>query len=520
MSQEGSGTNPEESGERAANAAFRRPGDSAGAPPPLKLQPLTRPGAPPPAPPSGSLGPQSPGQRPAPPSPPGAAQKIEFQQLELKGNRAGNGPPGVTIPPRPTTPPPRPVAPAPSSEAPDKPPNDVSGVVPRGWPPPRVSLKADEEAAESAESASRFLPGPEPGGSRPPLSRPARANAPKVDLGAPPDESAPGRGPMEAEPVASWSSEPDAQPEPVQEEAPRSRGRTRPRSAAAPNKRASALLVGGFAAVLLVVLFWPPRSSKSPGESSPTVAVEPGGESPVAVIDTPEPGTPVEVPSETMTAQPAVSATPAATSTPKPLLPDLFGHKKEPSATPRPVANHTASASPTPVAVKPIPVKTPVVSTPSPRPTPAPVVAVASPTPPPKPPVEEPPAKAPDTYYSVRVYVTPASVDSKVYLVNSGARFFEEGRGSVRLQPSKKGTYRLKVIAPGYETFEKEVKVEGEHNLAVRLEKIPPPPEPVYQPPPPSSGGYDPGPAPQPYYPPPPPPAPSGGYHQIQAPGI
>jgi hypothetical protein len=130
---------------------------------------------------------------------------------------------------------------------------------------------------------------------------------------------------------------------------------------------------------------------------------------------------------------------------------------------------------------------------------------------------EEPPAKANGGYCQVRVYLTPANVDAKVYLVNGPSRFMEQGAGSVRLQPDKKGTYTLKILAPGYETFSKEVKVSGEHKLAVRLEKVP---APTYVDP----GTYPaPGPGPAPYNPPPayyPPPAPAPAPYQIPAPNI
>lgn len=122
--------------------------------------------------------------------------------------------------------------------------------------------------------------------------------------------------------------------------------------------------------------------------------------------------------------------------------------------------------------------------------------------------------------YSVKVYLTPAGVDSKVYLVDRkdrNHRYSDEGRGNVQLVTRQKGSYTLKVVAPGYETFSKDIEVEGDRNLAVRLEKIPPPPEPTYVPPS--------GPAPYvpPAYNPPPayvPPRPAPAPYQIPAPGI
>lgn len=473
---------------------------SASGPPPLKLQPLTRPGSAPPPP-------------PPPPGPPqqstaaaAAAQRIEFQRLELKGDKAKG--PGVTIPPRPTPAPPQ-AAPPPPAQAPKTAdlPEDVSGVVPRGWPPPRVSLKADEETSAS-DSGSRFLPGPPDAASRG-LNRPARSAEPaRVALGPLVETELVGlRGPMDTDAQATWSADSPGSASPPSPPRPNARNRVAP-----PSKKGPALLIAAFTAVLGVVVMWPPAKRSTQASNTTSVTTE-SSESPgplaAALPDvkpTPKPVKPVAKPSATprpsvavatprQQTAPAVEPRPMAT--PKPVVAAPLA-----SATPAPEAS--ATATPRPVAAAPV------------KPSPTPKFT-------PQPAVEEPPARSEETYYSVRVFVTPTDIESKVYLVNSATRYMDQGRGTVRLQPDKKGTYMLKVISAGYETFSKEIKVNGEHKLAVRLEKIPPPPPPpVYEAAPAAPAPYDPGPAPAPapYYPPPPPPAPSGGPYQIQAPGI
>lgn len=314
------------------------------------------------------------------------------------------------------------------------------------------------------------------------------------------------RGPMETDAQATWA--PDRVGSSSSSAPPR--GASRPGKAAPPSKKGPALLIAAFTAVLGVVLMWPP--AKRPGLAANVTSTE------TETQETPGPlaAEPARTPSAKPTSKPG-----KPTATPKPLLAAV----ETPKPAPVPTAAVTPKPSPKPVVIPSPPVAsaTPQASpTPTPRPVAAVAVTNASPTPSftPRPVTEEPPATSQDTYYSVHVFVTPADIDSKVYLVNSGTRYMDQGRGAVRLQPDKKGTYMLKVISAGYETFSKEIKVNGEHKLAVRLERIPPPP-PVYEAPA-AAAPYAPGPAPAPapYYPPAPPPAPSGGPYQIQAPGI
>lgn len=273
------------------------------------------------------------------------------------------------------------------------------------------------------------------------------------------------------------------------------------------------ILVTAFAAVLLAVVIWPP---KKPGTTPPVAVTESATpDQPVAV------STPGETPESTLSSTPQPELSPLAANlaseTPEP----LFSSTPKPEETPEPIE----TPRPTPKVETPKPVATPspkpvAVVTPKPAETPKPVAVVTpKPAATPKPIAEDPPAKSDQPICSVRVSVSPADVDAKVYLVNDVDRYSDHSAGSVRLQQVKKGSYTLKIIANGYETFTKKMDVSKDHNLSVRLERIPPP-QPAYQPPAPGPS-YDPAPynppAPAPYYPPP---APSGGSYQIQAPGI
>lgn len=481
MSQQGS-DNPgsENSGERPPQRPISlRPGDASGSlPPPLKLAPLGRPGAPPPPPSSAAAG---------------AAQRIEFQQLELKNGPGG----GMTIPPRPVI---------------NRPPLDPSGVISPNWPPPSTEIEPDEvptetlEEAEKQENPPRFLPGPELANARsrkealkpPPLAR--------EPLGPPPslEDEPPARGSVEADLKASWREDKPAPTPPAQTSRP-------PKKAGL--GKGPIVLVTLFGAVLLGLVLGPfgrPQASPTPvaltttPEPAPSLAVadptseptsEASPEASATIAPSPEASETASV-VETPQAEPSVGE-PVASSTPEPqVTPEISA-----SASPVVAASATPLASETPATpVTPQISATPLAATPGVTPSP-----------------EEPPAKATSTYYSVQVYITPASVNSKVYLVNGPSRFADQGSGHVRLQPDKKGSYTLKILASGYETFTKEIKVSGEHKIAVRLQKVP---EPTYEPPPPSN--YDPGPAPAPapYYEPPPyvPPAPAP--YQIPAPNI
>ncbi|MFN8612348.1 MAG: hypothetical protein U0931_32680 [Vulcanimicrobiota bacterium] len=585
MSQQGSDqNNSDNSAERPpVRPISLRPGDSSGGlgsgplPAPLKLQPLGRPGAPPgPAgpprppgppsgglanpsgglasppqpPPSGYLGQPRPGGPPTPPAggspfspglmsqsasppaggppagpppppkvappppPPGPAasplppasaspSRIEFQQLELKGAKAAaGGPPGVNIPPRPV-----------NHKSAEKPPEDPSGVVPRDWPPRKVDVQEGPTGTVPVDQAPapRFLPGPESSGRarnsgvlRPP-------DGPRAPLGPPPEiDDSPSRGGMETDSKATWG----------ENNAPGGGGnRPTPRvkSQRSPMGKGPVILVTAFAAVLLAVVIWPPKKAGAPvsptaSESAAPVAAETPSASPLALASPLESMTPSATPeaSETPAETPQASETPQIVETPQPSPKPVVAETPKPS--PKPVASATPKPSPKPVApATPEPVETPkpvAVNTPKPAPTPRPVV-------------EDPPAHSDQPTCSVRVTVSPSDVDAKVYLVNDHDRYADHSSGSVRLQQVKKGTYTLKIIANGYETFtKKNLEVSKEHKLSVRLERVPPPPEPVYNAPAPGPA-YDPGgysaPAPAPYYPPP---APSGGSYQIPAPGI
>lgn len=465
--------------------------------------------------------PAAPG-RPAPPVSgplgPTASQKIEIQRLELKGER-GAAPVAATppaIPPRPTNPPPA-AAPRPTSptgRSGETPPQDVSGVVPRGWPPPRVTSRTDEEAPprpaerppeerpaaavrDAGESGGRYLPGPETPAAmsrgRVDPGRPASARPP---LGPPPELDEPaGRGPLESDSQASWGA-----------------GGGRARSAAAPvgptanSKKGPVLLVSAFAAVLIGVLLFP--SGKSPvaahtpmasaSEGPPGLIGQAGGASATPSLAPSDSESPADEPD-----RPVRNMRPSASPSVAPVAA---------AATPKPAVTPTVAAVSTPLpsltpSVSPSPAETPVADKPTPKPKPKPV--------------EEPPARAEEAFNVVHVFVKPASLQSNVSLAGPD-KIFEQGAGDIRLQPDKKGTYKLKVSANGYQTYTKTLKVDGTHNIQVTMERNPAPPPPVeYHEPAPAAQPYQapaqqyqaPAPA---YYPP----APSGGGHQIQAPGI
>ncbi|MBN9418354.1 MAG: PEGA domain-containing protein [Candidatus Eremiobacteraeota bacterium] len=450
---------------------------------------------------SSSPQPQGPPAAGGPPPASATPSRIEFQQLELKGGKAvppaSAGPPGVNIPPRPV-----------NHKSAEKPPEDPSGVVPRDWPPRKVDLTEGPTGTVPVDHATaaspRFLPGPEAsargrnsGSVRPPEG----ARAP---LGPPPDlDDSPSRGGIDTDSKASWGEGGGSNVTPAGTKLPR------PKPQRAPMGKGPIILVTAFAAVLLAVVIWPPKKGPTPvagvtesaTPSQPLAATTPeASKSPVAAV------LPSETPEPLFSSTPEPAETPKAT--PKPAA--LETPKPKPVVTPKP------KPTPKPVAVatpKPKPAATPK---PKPAETPKPV-AIATP----KPVVEDPPARNDQPICSVRVSVVPADVDAKVYLVNDSERYTDHSAGSVRLQQIKKGSYTLKIIANGYETFTKKMDVSKDHNLSVRLERIPPP-QPAYQPPAPGPS-YDPAPynppAPAPYYPPPAP-APSGGSYQIQAPGI
>lgn len=454
----------------------------------------------------------------APPSslPPASAtpSRIEFQQLELKGAKAAAaaaaaaaaGPPGVTIPARPV-----------NHKSAEKPPEDPSGVVSRDWPPRKVDLNDGSTGTVPVDDAPapRFLPGPEASANRGRSSGKLTVpDGPRAPLGPPPEilEDTPARGGMETDSKASWGESNGG--------SNAAGGRPLPRSKPqrAPMGKGPVILVTAFAAVLLAVVIWPPKKTGTPPLASATESATP------AAALTPSQTPVASATTESGSATPDSDQTPLAANlpseTPEPLLSSTPEPAETPKSTPKPVVVETPKPTPKPVVAEtPKPTPKPVaVVTPKPTPkvteTPRPVAVVT-----PKPVVEDPPAKSDQPICSVRVTVQPADVDAKVYLVNDSDRYSDHSSGSVRLQQVKKGSYTLKIIANGYETFSKKMDVSKDHKLSVRLERIPPP-QPAYQAPAPGPS-YDPAPynppAPAPYYPPP---APSGGSYQIPAPGI
>ncbi|MCE7874492.1 PEGA domain-containing protein [bacterium CPR1] len=180
-----------------------------------------------------------------------------------------------------------------------------------------------------------------------------------------------------------------------------------------------------------------------------------------------------------------------------------------PAASNEPEESPTAAADPEPtpsLAASPDATPTePIAATPDSKPT-EPVAATpdASPTPDVKPTRPVAATPTPDT---VAVLPAPAagvlSVSVKSNVKDAEILLYrgkERLKGKTSVSPTSTGTYTLKVTAPGYKPYVKEVKVTGKHNLAVYLK---PEPAPVYQAP-----SYDPGPS---YYDPGPSYYPSGG---------
>lgn len=204
--------------------------------------------------------------------------------------------------------------------------------------------------------------------------------------------------------------------------------------------------------------------------------------------------TPVEEPSPEPSSEPDTTPTSAGTESPEP-SPSL-------AATPEVTPTSPDAEPPEPVATTPEP-------TPDARPT-EPVAATPEPTPdvkPTEPVATTPTSKPTPTPSTVAVVPAPAagvlSVSVKSNVKDSEILLYrgkERLKGKTSVSPTSTGTYTLKVTAPGYKPYVKEVKVTGKHNLAVYLK---PEPAPVYQPP-----SYDPGPS---YYDPGPSYYPSGG---------
>ncbi|GMU54488.1 MAG: hypothetical protein AMXMBFR33_36340 [Candidatus Xenobia bacterium] len=211
----------------------------------------------------------------------------------------------------------------------------------------------------------------------------------------------------------------------------------------------------------------------APADATPTEEPSPEA-SPTAAADSPEP-------------TPSLAASPDATPT-EPIAATPDSTPTEPAASPTPDATPTE----------------PVAATPDARPTEPAATPNSSPTPDVKPTRPVAATPTPDT---VAVLPAPAagvlSVSVKSNVKDSEILLYrgkERLKGKTSVSPTSTGTYTLKVTAPGYKPYVKEVKVTGKHNLAVYLK---PEPAPVYQAP-----SYDPGPS---YYDPGPSYYPSGG---------
>jgi len=216
------------------------------------------------------------------------------------------------------------------------------------------------------------------------------------------------------------------------------------------------VLLGGMVLIVMAVLMWP-RPAAQTAHATPRPPVE----TPVA-----EPATPV-----TLTLTQLTNL-------------EFIGPRQAPqqaeASTPTPGAETVTPQAP--VAVEPVPVvpapapETP--TTPAPAPATPEVVAVETPA----------PAPAPAEPLAVTVMTTPKDVQATVILAKDDLRYEESGSGTIKLSPDKAGSYKLKVSAPGFKTYQGSLKVTKAHRLAVALEAAPAPapPAPAYEPPPPS----------------------------------
>lgn len=240
-----------------------------------------------------------------------------------------------------------------------------------------------------------------------------------------------------------------------------------------------------------------PEASAPTPEATTTVAVSTPQETPApqasetAAADPFQPASPSAT--ETPEASPTVAVTPRPTATETPEASATVAMTPKPTATETPKASPTVAMTPKPTATKTPKPSATVAVTPKPSPSkiPKPSATVAMN---PKPtPTRSPETPRPSGAFSVNVKSNVK--DSKILLYRDKERL----TGASSVKPTSGGTYTLKVTAPGYQPYVKQIKVTGTHNLAVYLK---PEPQPAYQPPPPSynPGSYDPGPA---YYPPP-----------------
>lgn len=338
----------------------------------------------------------------------------------------------------------------------------VEGVIPIGWPPPRLNLK-DEGATPSGVGRGLADNFNDP---RRPIE-PWEAPLQLIEQARRRESSVGQQAESEAQTRQS-SASPYARTEPVERvpnhsftpPPPLPGNEPRP-SAALPTMGTSTLaidnpdeprrpktggdskkgpiyLVGALALCGLTVggaLMWPSKKPVALASASPTArsAATPSA-APTVAEEPPSPSAsaaPRQLPGQ-------VSASPS----PAPVVAET------PSEDPSP--DESASASPAPITASPSP--------------------VASKTP-------TPVAESPKTF-SVKVQIESKAKDHQVFVLgksNPKLRLQKDAKGSISFENLPKGTYRLKVLAKGYLDYEKPFTLPADQKLAAQLEKIPPP---------------------------------------------
>lgn len=340
----------------------------------------------------------------------------------------------------------------------------VEGVIPIGWPPPRLNLKDEappsavgrglvdnyndprrpiepweaplqliEQARRGRESsqgqqakneASVHQPDPSPYARTEPVER-----VPNHSFTPPPP--LPGSEPRPSAPLPTMGTSTLAIENPDEPRRAKARG---------DSKKGPIYLVGALALCGLTVggaLLWPSKKPLALASASPTARPAPLASPSAAATVAEEPPTasasaaPHQLPGQ---ASASPSPPPAASETP--------------DGDPSP--DESASASPAPISASPSPVASK---------TPAPV------------------AETPKTF-SVKIQIESKAKDHQVFVLGKSdpkLRLQKDAKGSISFENLPKGTYRLKVLAKGYLDYEKPFTLPADQKLAAQLTKVPPP---------------------------------------------
>ncbi len=397
--------------------------------------------------------------------------------------------------------------------------NVSEGVIPIGWPPPRLNLRED---ANSSSSLNKGLGDSFNDPRRPiepweaPLqlieqARRGRENsaAQQTDSGAREDTRPPSELSRELMPERTPNHNFTPPPPP-----PGSETRQAPviptmgtstlaidsqdgpsagsrRGQKSESKMGPIYLIGALALCGITVggaLLWP-SSKPAPTPSAAVAVVSPKPEASESTSPEVQPtATPEAKPSASPAVEPSASSSPVAHRLPGQETPKAL-------ETPKADSSPKVSLSPSPLASSPTPSKTPI-------------------------PVPETPKT-----FSLNVLIDSKAKECQVFVLGKSdpkVRIQKDAQHATSFENLPKGTYRLKVLAKGYLDYEKQFSLPADKKLAARLEKIPPAPvaqpnrpepapnRPAYQAPPPryTPPAYVPPPPrydPPPRYNPPPP---------------